>query len=101
MALAAADGYENTEHLTSALIGRDAEVARLRELLDAARISSESGTLVVRGAAGAGKSTLLEEARRHAYGMHVLAITGVESEAELPFAGLHQLLLPILDRLGR
>ena len=34
-------------------------------------------------------------------GMAVLATTGVESEAHLPFAGLHQLLRPALPRLGR
>ena len=32
-------------------------------------------------------------------GMLVLGTAGVQSETDLPFAGLHQLLRPILDRL--
>ncbi|MBA3365102.1 MAG: hypothetical protein H0U03_04860, partial [Actinobacteria bacterium] len=31
--------------------------------------------------------------------MRVLAATGVESESELPFAGLHELLRPLLELL--
>ena len=31
--------------------------------------------------------------------MRVLRTTGVQSEARLPFAGLHQLLWPVLDHL--
>jgi hypothetical protein len=57
--------------------------------------------LIVRGDAGIGKSALLAAARSTATnnGMLVLSTTGVQSEADLPFAGLHQLLRPILDRL--
>jgi hypothetical protein len=51
----------------------------------------------MRGAAGIGKTALLEvtlsEARSHGY--KVLVTAGVESEAHLPFAGLHQLVRPI------
>ena len=32
--------------------------------------------------------------------MRVLTGAGVEAESELPFAGLHQLLWPLLDRAG-
>ena len=35
-----------------------------------------------------------------AAGLRVLRATGAEAEAELPFAGLHQLLAPVLDRAG-
>ncbi len=62
----------------------------------------ESGAaLIVRGDAGIGKSALLAAARSTATnnGMLVLSTAGVQSEADLPFAGLHQLLRPILDRL--
>jgi DNA-binding CsgD family transcriptional regulator len=83
------------------LYGRDAERAEIGALLDAAR-DSRSGVLVLRGEAGIGKTALLEDARQRADDMHVLAARGVESESELPFAGLHQLLraaLSLLDRL--
>ena len=68
-------------------------------LLDGAR-GSRSGALVLRGAAGAGKSALLDEARVRAGDMAVLCCSGVESEAELPFAALHQLVRPLLSRIG-
>ena len=53
----------------------------------------------MRGEAGIGKSALLEAAVRRAgvAGVRVLRTTGVQSEAQLPFAGLHQLVLPVLD----
>jgi len=64
-----------------------------------------SGVLVLRGEAGVGKSALLawaaERAADVAGGMTVLRAGGVESEVQLPFAALHQLLRPLLDRLGR
>src|SRR5215218_7048286 len=77
------------------LYGRDAERARIGELLAAAR-ESRSGALVLRGEAGIGKSALLEDAHEQAADMHVLSARGVESESELPFAALHQLLRPAL-----
>ena len=79
-----------------ALYGRIAESARIRELLDDVR-AGRSGTLVVSGEAGVGKSALLEHAREHACGMWVLGCRGIESESELPFAALHQLVRPALD----
>jgi DNA-binding CsgD family transcriptional regulator len=80
------------------LYGRDDERATIGQLLDSARIS-RSGVLVVRGEAGIGKSALLDDARDRADDMHVLAARGVESESELPFAALHQLLRPALSQL--
>jgi predicted ATPase len=82
------------------LYGREAERAAVAELLDGAR-GSRSGVLVVRGEAGIGKSALLEAARAAASDMRILSAQGVESEAPLPFAGLHQRLRPELGRLGR
>jgi DNA-binding CsgD family transcriptional regulator len=79
------------------LYGRDAERSAVTTLLDAAR-DSRSGVLVLRGQAGAGKSALLQDAVEQASDMQVLEARGIESEAELPFAGLHQLLRPILGR---
>jgi DNA-binding CsgD family transcriptional regulator len=77
------------------LYGRDSERAEIWALLEAAR-ASRSGALVIRGEAGIGKTALLEDARERAADMQVLQARGVESESELPFAGLHQLLRPAL-----
>ena len=82
------------------LYGRDAERALIDALLGAAR-ESRSGSLVIRGEAGLGKTALLADARERAGGMHVLAARGVESESELPFAGLHQLTRPAVHLLER
>ena len=60
-----------------------------------------SQVLVVRGEPGVGKTAILEHAIGSASGFGVARATGVESEMELPFAGLHQLFAPMLDRLGR
>jgi DNA-binding CsgD family transcriptional regulator len=53
----------------------------------------------VRGEPGVGKTALLEYLVEHASGCRVLRAAGVQSEMELAFAGLHQLLAPMLDRL--
>jgi DNA-binding CsgD family transcriptional regulator/tetratricopeptide (TPR) repeat protein len=57
--------------------------------------------LVVRGEPGVGKSALLDYLAGHAPGCLVVRAAGVESEMELAFAGLHQLLAPLLDRADR
>ncbi|MGP3915096.1 helix-turn-helix transcriptional regulator [Nonomuraea sp. 10N515B] len=77
------------------MIGRNAEIAFLQRMIAEAG-SGRGGAVVVRGEAGIGKSALLEEAARTAGDdLLVLRITGVESEAELPFAALHLLLRPV------
>ena len=83
------------------LFGRDQELARLRNLID--DVSGRGGALVIRGAAGIGKSVLISQAAAHARerGLCVLTATGVQSEARFAFAGLHQLLRPFLDTLGK
>jgi hypothetical protein len=80
------------------LRGRRDECATLDRLLDKAR-AGRSGTLVLRGEAGVGKTALLERAVESASDLTVLRASGVESEMELPFAALHQLCAPLLDRL--
>ncbi|MDQ3866354.1 MAG: ATP-binding protein, partial [Actinomycetota bacterium] len=85
------------------LIGREAETATIGTLLDAAR-ASRSDAVVVRGAPGMGKTALLDDTREAASDMHVLIALGVESESDLAFAGLHQLVRPamhLLDALPR
>ena len=81
------------------LIGRETEKAGLGTLLDAARAGT-SGALVLRGEAGIGKTALLQHAADAATGFTVLRATGIEYEAELPYAALHQLLRPLEDRIG-
>ena len=80
------------------LYGREAERSRIGELLDGAR-QSRSAVLVISGEPGVGKSALLEDARDHATDMRVLSGTGVESEAHLPFAALHQIVRPVLGHI--
>jgi DNA-binding CsgD family transcriptional regulator len=80
------------------LRGREEQQAAIDELLERAR-EGGSGTLVLRGEPGIGKTALLDYTADRAAGMLVLRTAGIESEAELPFAGLHQLARPALDRL--
>src|SRR3954453_12104131 len=80
------------------LIGRSAESARITQLLADARVGS-SGVLVLHGDAGIGKSALLAYAREQAIGMTILSARGVESEADIAFAGLLELLRPALPCL--
>ncbi len=80
------------------LRGRLSERETLERVLQDAR-NGRSGVLVIRGEAGIGKSALLRHAAEHASGFRVVQIAGVESEMELPFAGLHQLCVPMLAQI--
>ena len=71
------------------LIGRDPEHRLIENLLNDAR-NGASAALVIRGEAGIGKTAVLEQVGRES-GMTTLRTTGVESEHDLPFAGLEQL----------
>lgn len=81
------------------LTGRDTECGVLDQLVEAVRHAGESRALVVHGEAGVGKTALLEYLAGHAPGCRVARATGVQSEIELAFAGLHQLCAPMLHRL--
>jgi DNA-binding CsgD family transcriptional regulator/tetratricopeptide (TPR) repeat protein len=80
------------------LRGRSAECAVLDGMLEAVRDGS-GRALVLRGEAGVGKTALLRYAVESAAEMRVGRAVGVESETELPFASLHQLCAPMLDRV--
>jgi DNA-binding CsgD family transcriptional regulator len=80
------------------LVGRDSELAVLDALLDDAR-EGRSGALLLRGEAGIGKTALLRHVESAAGDFRLLRATGIESEAELPYATLHQLLRPLEDRI--
>jgi len=83
------------------LYGRESEINALNELIE--RIHARGVAVVVRGEAGVGKSSLLEAVSRSASarGVVVLRTIGAQSEAHLPFAGLHQLLQPLLADLDK
>jgi DNA-binding CsgD family transcriptional regulator len=75
-----------------------------RSVLDSLIASARGGmgrALVLRGEPGIGKTALLEYAIESAAGFRVARAGGVESEMELPYAALHQLCVPMLDRLER
>jgi tetratricopeptide (TPR) repeat protein len=82
------------------MLGRRAECEALDRLLADVH-AGRSRVLVLRGEAGVGKSALLEYLLQGASGCRTARTAGVESEMELPFAGLHQLCAPFLDRLER
>ena len=82
------------------LHGRDKEVTTLTEALAAAR-GGDSAALLVSGEPGIGKTALLEHAVASAEGFLVLRARGYESERDLPYAGLHALLAPILHLRDR
>jgi AAA ATPase domain len=80
------------------LIDRRHERGVLDRLVEGVR-AGESRALVVSGVAGVGKTALLEYLAEQASGCRVARIAGVQSEMELPFAALHQLCAPMLDKL--
>ncbi len=81
------------------LRGRRSECEALDQIV-ARVVAGESRALVLRGEAGVGKTALLNFLEARASQCQVAQAAGVESEMELPFAGLHQLCAPMVDRLG-
>lgn len=81
------------------LFGRERELAVIGELFE--RIGIRGQSLLIRGETGIGKSALLEEAKARAneLGMQVLSTSGAPFETQMPFAGLHHLLRPMLHDL--
>ncbi|MCR2808181.1 MULTISPECIES: LuxR family transcriptional regulator [unclassified Microbacterium] len=80
------------------LVGRQAEQQAIDRLMAAARLGT-GGVLAVTGEAGVGKTALLENAVSGQPGIRVLRATGLESEREIPFATLLQLVRPALGAL--
>ena len=79
-----------------ALLGRRREGHAFDRLLESVR-AGQSRVLVLRGEPGVGKSALLEYLVGRASGCRVARAAGFEPEAELAYAGLHQLCAPLLD----
>jgi DNA-binding CsgD family transcriptional regulator len=80
------------------LLGRHRETDALDHQLGRVRLG-HSAVLVLRGEAGVGKTALLDYVAERASGCQIARATGVQSEMELAFAGLHQLCGPLLDGL--
>ncbi|MGH3302436.1 MAG: AAA family ATPase [Streptosporangiaceae bacterium] len=87
-----------TEHTPPELFGRLGESEILGQLIANAR-SNQSAVVVVRGEPGIGKTAILEHLIGEASGFRVTRAVGIESEMELPFAGLHQVCASMLGRL--
>jgi len=88
------------QQVTPILRGRERELAHVRDLING--IESRGAALVLRGDPGIGKSALLAEATALAAqrDLRVATTRGTPSERHLAFAGIHQLLLPMLGVIG-
>ncbi len=80
------------------IVGRDAELERLRALVAAAR-DGASGALCVFGPAGQGKTALLDRLCSECADAEIVRATGIESESELPFGTLDAVVRPLLEHL--
>jgi DNA-binding CsgD family transcriptional regulator len=82
-------------------VGREAELELIDSLLH--RRNGVGPCLLLRGIPGAGKTALLDaaDAQAAAAGMQVLRASGLEFEAEIRFAALHQLLYPVREHVDR
>jgi DNA-binding CsgD family transcriptional regulator len=81
------------------LEGRDDELVRLDELLAELR-NGRGSALLLHGEPGIGKTALLDEVvRRCVDDVIVLRASGVQTEADLAFAALSDLVAPVLDGL--
>lgn len=89
-----------TRQTRSMLLGRKNERLALDRLFAQAR-DGRSGVLALVGEPGIGKTALLDDAAESAAGMRILRCRGIESEAVIPFAGLAELLGPVLDAIDR
>ena len=83
------------------IVGRDHDLGLVRGFVDEALVSG--GALLLSGDAGVGKTALLDAAagQAHGAGARVVRAAGVEFESEIGFAGLHQVLQPLLAGLDR
>src|SRR6478609_6744526 len=87
-------------YTSSMVVGREAELRRVTELLAGARLR-RGGALVVTGEAGVGKSTLLDEVAALAAGAAVVRVVGTQAEQEVPYAALGLVLGDVTDQLDR
>jgi class 3 adenylate cyclase/tetratricopeptide (TPR) repeat protein len=93
----AAEGVEETRALLP-LVGRETEMAALREALDAARMRQSRAVELV-GEPGVGKTRLVEELVTSALGFQVLRARCEPYSASTPFAPFRTLLRPLVGIL--
>lgn len=81
------------------LFGREDVLRRLLDDLD--QVGRGGFAVGLSGEPGVGKSAVLTHVMKHAAtaGLTVLSANGSEAESHLPYAGLHQLLRPVLGRV--
>jgi DNA-binding CsgD family transcriptional regulator len=79
------------------VVGRDEELAAVREFLDA--VERLPGALVIEGEAGIGKTTLWRSgiASAEERGYRVLSTRPAQTESQVSYAGLADLLEPVLE----
>lgn len=84
--------------MAAVLVGRDEDLDFIAAFVDQA--AQSGGAVLLSGEAGVGKTVLLDAAAAHAAaaGGRVLRAAGAEFESAVSFAGLHQLLGPLLDQ---
>jgi DNA-binding CsgD family transcriptional regulator/tetratricopeptide (TPR) repeat protein len=82
------------------LLGRADEIGRIGRLLDGAR-GGASAALILQGDPGIGKTALLDDVVATATGFTILRAQPLQTESELPFAGLYDLLRPLLPFIDR
>jgi DNA-binding CsgD family transcriptional regulator len=80
------------------LLGREQERQAIGDTLATAR-TGQSAILALVGEPGIGKTSLLDAAAEHAHGMQAVRARGIESEAQIPFGSLLELLRPALGML--
>ncbi|HXW45872.1 MAG TPA: AAA family ATPase [Streptosporangiaceae bacterium] len=88
------------EDVSESLFGRAHELAVIRELLGA--VPGSGAALLVRGRPGVGRSRLIRAASITASSrqIKVQTVTATRQEAGLPFAGLHQVVQPLIGGIG-
>jgi DNA-binding CsgD family transcriptional regulator len=82
------------------MVGRDHERQQIDQALAQAR-SGTSAALALVGEPGIGKTVLLGYAAERAAGMQLLRARGIESEAQIPFGSLLELIRPALMMLEK
>jgi DNA-binding CsgD family transcriptional regulator len=86
--------------VSSRLVGRSEERALIADLF--ARAATRGAALMLTGAAGVGKSALLDTAARSGVeaGFRVLRVAGSQFDQSVSFAGLNQILQPLVDEIS-
>jgi DNA-binding CsgD family transcriptional regulator len=100
MAMPTRSHVPGSQRQSPEFVGRRRELEVLSSFLDDVR-GGNGRVLVMVGGPGVGKTALFDHLCARAAGCRVETGAGVESEMELPFAGLHQLLTPMLGGIER